>query len=60
LDFKLPDHLKVTPADNEQQRLIKRKRAKSLKNTHKQKAIEKISKEKQDDWINFSQKKFKK
>ena len=55
LTFKLPEYLKVTPLDNEQQRLIKKKRAKSLKQSHKQKIIEKVSKEKQEEWINFKQ-----
>jgi len=56
LEFKIPDYLKISPADNEAQRLSKRKRVKSMKNTHKQKVLEKISKDKQDEWINFSQK----
>jgi len=51
--FKLPDNLKISPADNEQQRLSKKKKAKALKNNHKQKILEKISKEKQDSWLNF-------
>src|SRR5690606_35241801 len=52
-EFKLPDYLKITPADNEAQRLSKKKRAKSIKQKHKQKIIEKISKEKQDQWLTF-------
>lgn len=56
VEFKLPEYLKVTPADNEAERLSKRKRVKSLKNKHKQKIIEKISKEKQDTWLTFNQK----
>ena len=56
MEFKLPEYLKITPADNEVQRLSKKKRSKALKNSHKQKIIEKISKEKQDEWINFSAK----
>jgi hypothetical protein len=56
LEFKLPDYLKITPADNETQRLSKRKRVKSMKNNHKQKVIEVITKEKQDNWLNFLQK----
>lgn len=56
MEFKIPDYLKVTPADNEAQRLSKRKRVKSMKNNHKIKVLEKFSKEKQDDWLNFSQK----
>lgn len=55
LEFKLPEHLKITPADNEVQRLSKRKKVKSLKNTHKQKVMDIISKEKQDNWLNFYQ-----
>ena len=60
MEFKVPEYLKITPADNEMQRLSKKKRAKSLKNSHKQKIIEKINKEKQDEWINFSSKNKKK
>lgn len=60
MEFKLPEYLKITPADNEMQRLSKKKRAKALKNSHKQKIIEKINKEKQDEWINFSSKNKKK
>ncbi len=60
MEFKLPDYLKITPADNEMQRLSKKKRAKALKNSHKQKIIEKMNKEKQDEWINFSSKNKKK
>lgn len=60
MEFKLPEYLKITPADNEVQRLSKKKRAKALKNQHKQKIIEKINKEKQDEWINFSSKNKKK
>jgi hypothetical protein len=56
LTFKFPEHLRVTSADDEQQRLLKRKRVKGLKNQHKQKVIEKISKEKQDSWMEFNQK----
>lgn len=55
-EFKIPDYLKISPADNDAQRLSKRKRVKSMKNNHKQKVLEKISKEKQEEWINFSQK----
>ena len=55
LEFKLPEYLKITPTDNEVQRLSKRKRVKSMKNTHKQKIIEKVSKDKQDNWLNHSQ-----
>lgn len=54
-EFKLPDNLKITPADNELQRLTKRKKVKALKQTHKQKVMEKVSKEKQDEWLKFSQ-----
>lgn len=54
--FKLPDHLKMNPNDNEQQRLLKRKRVKQLKQNHKQKVIEIISKEKQEQWQNFNSK----
>jgi hypothetical protein len=54
LEFKLPDYLKINPADSEIQRLTKRKRVKALKNSHKQKVMEIISKEKQDNWLNFS------
>ena len=39
LEFKLPDYLKITPADSEIQRLTKRKRVKALKNSHKQKHV---------------------
>jgi hypothetical protein len=60
LEFKIPEYLKITPADNEMQRLSKKKRVKSMKNTHKQKLIEKVNKEKQDEWINFSSKNKKK
>lgn len=60
MEFKVPEYLKITPADNEMQRLSKKKRAKALKNSHKQKIIEKINKEKQDEWINFSSKNKKK
>lgn len=56
LEFKLPEYLKITPADNEQQRLSKKKRAKSIKNKHTQKIIEIVSKEKQDNWLSFAQK----
>jgi hypothetical protein len=54
-EFKLPEYLKITPADNEMQRLSKRKRVKALKYTHKEQIIEKFSKEKQDNWLSFSQ-----
>ncbi len=60
IEFKLPEYLKITPADNEMQRLSKKKRAKSMKNAHKQKIIEKVNKEKQDEWINFASKNKKK
>jgi len=60
LEFKVPEYLKITPADNEMQRLSKKKRVKAMKNTHKQKLIEKVNKEKQDEWINFSSKNKKK
>jgi survival-of-motor-neuron-related-splicing factor 30 len=56
LEFKIPDYLKISPADNEAQRLSKRKRVKSMKNNHKQKVIEKISNEKQQVWQNFAEK----
>jgi hypothetical protein len=55
-EFKIPDYLKITPADSEAVRLSKRKRVKSIKNKHKQEVLEKISKEKQDGWLNFAQK----
>lgn len=60
MEFKLPEYLKITPADNEMQRLSKKKRCKAMKNAHKQKIIEKINKEKQDEWINFASKNKKK
>ena len=56
LEFKIPDHLKINPSDNDTQRLSKRKRVKAMKNKHKQEILEKISKEKQEDWLSFAQK----
>lgn len=56
LEFKIPDNLKISPADSETQRLTKKKKLKALKNLHKQKIIEKNSKEKQDKWLSFCQK----
>ena len=35
--FVIPDRLKINPNDNEETRLLKRKRVKQLKNTEKQK-----------------------
>jgi len=55
-EFKVPDNLKISPADSETQRLTKKKKLKALKNSHKQKLLEKISKDKQDEWLSFSQK----
>lgn len=51
--FIIPENLKITPADSEDQRLLKRKRVKQLKNKTKQKEMEKISQEKQQNWLNF-------
>jgi hypothetical protein len=55
MEFKLPDYLKLDPTDNEAQRLSKRKRVKAMKQKHKQAIIEKVSKDKQDEWLKFSQ-----
>jgi hypothetical protein len=55
MEFKIPEYLKLNPTDNEAQRLSKRKRVKAIKQKHKQMIIEKISKDKQDDWLKFSQ-----
>lgn len=52
--FVIPNELRITPADNEEQRLLKRKRVKQLKNKTKQKEIEKITQEKQQNWLNFT------
>ena len=54
--FNIPEKLKINPNDSEEQRLLKRKRVKQLKNKQKQKEIEKITQEKQQNWIDFNKK----
>ena len=52
--FEIPNELRITPADNEETRLLKRKRVKQLKNKVKQREIEKITQAKQRNWLNFN------
>jgi methionine-rich copper-binding protein CopC len=54
--FNIPEKLKINPNDSEEQRLLKRKRVKQLKNKQKQKEIEKLTQEKQQNWIDFNKK----
>eukprot|EP00340_Litonotus_pictus_P001253 CAMPEP_0170521000 /NCGR_PEP_ID=MMETSP0209-20121228/6339_1 /TAXON_ID=665100 ORGANISM="Litonotus pictus, Strain P1" /NCGR_SAMPLE_ID=MMETSP0209 /ASSEMBLY_ACC=CAM_ASM_000301 /LENGTH=382 /DNA_ID=CAMNT_0010807635 /DNA_START=30 /DNA_END=1175 /DNA_ORIENTATION=- len=49
-EFVIPNHLKLSSTDDEQQRLAKRKRVKALKHNFKQKNLEKDNKEKQESW----------
>lgn len=52
--FVIPAKLKISPADTDEQRLLKRKRVKNLKHKNKQEIIEHISKEKQKNWLSFN------
>lgn len=49
----IPEHLRITPADSEQNRLAKRKKVKALKHSHKMKVLELESREKQENWNCF-------
>lgn len=52
--FVIPSNLKISPADTDEQRFLKRKRVKNLKHKNKQAIIEHISKEKQNNWLSFN------
>lgn len=52
-EFTLPEHLRLNPSDNDQQRIAKRKKVKALKQSHKHKILEELNKQKQDVWKDF-------
>lgn len=56
INFKTPDALKIKTTDNEQQKKAKKKKLKAIKQKLKIKALDKLNKEKQDNWLKFNQK----
>ena len=52
--FILPEKFKIKPNDNEETRLLKRKRVKKMKYKFKQNQFEEICQEKQQNWIDFN------
>jgi hypothetical protein len=52
--FILPEKFKIKPNDNEETRLLKRKRVKKMKYKFKQNKLEEICQEKQQNWIDFN------
>jgi hypothetical protein len=49
----VPETLKVTVNDGDEERKAKRKKVNALKSNHKEKILEHVSRKKQESWMDF-------